>query len=51
MGLPTATWSLTQWTVDEYNAMMAAMADGSLVVDADYANLASTDNLTLNVVE
>ena len=51
VGLPTATWSLTQWTVDEYNAMLAAMADGSLVVDAEYANLASTDNLTLNVVE
>ena len=51
VGLPTATWSLTQWTVDEYNAMLAAMADGSLVVDADYANLDSTDNLTLNVVE
>ena len=51
VGLPTATWSLTQWTVDEYNAMLAAMADGSLVVDADYANLARTDNLTLNVVE
>ena len=51
VGLPTATWSLTQWTVDEYNDMLAAMADGSLVVDADYANLASTDNLTLNVVE
>ena len=51
VGLPTATWSLTQWTVDEYNAMLAAMADGSLVVDADYANLASTDNLTLNVIE
>lgn len=51
VGLPTATWSLTQWTVDEYNAMLTAMADGSLVVDADYANLASTDNLTLNVIE
>ena len=51
VGLPTATWSLTQWTVDEYNTMLAAMADGSLVVDADYANLASTDNLTLNVIE
>ena len=51
VGLPTATWSLTQWTVDEYNDKLAAMADGSLVVDADYANLASTDNLTLNVIE
>ena len=51
VGLPTATWSLTKWSVEDYNAMVAAMADGSLVVDADYANLASTDNLTLNVIE
>ena len=51
VGLPTATWSLTKWSVDEYNTMVAAMADGSLVVDNDYANLASTDSLTLNVVE
>ena len=51
VGLPTATWSLTKWSVEDYNAMVAALADGSLVVDADYANLASTDNLTLNVIE
>ena len=51
VGLPTATWSLTKWSVEDYNAMVAAMADGSLVVDADYANLASTDSLTLNVIE
>ena len=36
VGLPTATWSLTKWTVDDYNAMLAKMADGSLVVDNDY---------------
>ena len=51
VGLPTATWSLTKWSVDDYNAMVAAMADGSLVVDNDYTKLASTDSLTLNVVE
>ena len=51
VGLPTATWSLTGWTVEEYNEMVKAMAEGTLVVDADYANLASTDNLTLNVIE
>ena len=49
--LPTATWSLEGWTVDEYNAMVKAMADGSLVVDNDYTKLASTDELTLNIVE
>ena len=51
VGLPTATWSLTKWTVDDYNAMLAKMADGSLVVDNDYTKLASTDSLTLNIVE
>ena len=50
VGLPTATWSLNGWTVEEYNEMVKAMADGTLVVDSDYNNLASTDNLTLNVI-
>ena len=51
VGLPTATWSLTKWTVDNYNAMLAKMADGSLVVDNDYSKLDSTDSLTLNLVK
>ena len=50
VGLPTATWSLTGWTVEEYNEMVKAMADGTLVVDNDYNNLAGTDSLTLNVI-
>ena len=51
VGLPTATWSLTKWAVDDYNAMLAKMADGSLVVDNDYSKLDSTDSLTLNLVK
>ena len=51
VGLPTANWSLTKWTVDDYNAMLAKMADGSLVVDNDYSKLDSTDSLTLNLVK
>ena len=51
VGLPTDTWSLTGWTVDEYNAMISNMASGSLVVDDNYENLASTDNLILSIVE
>ena len=31
--------------------MIKAMADGTLVVDNDSTKLASTDSLTLNVVE
>ena len=48
--LPVDTWSLEGWTVEEYQAMLQDIIDGTLVIDADYANLASTDSLTLNVI-
>ena len=35
VGLPTETWSLTAWTVDEYNALLASLKDGSMVVAND----------------
>ena len=33
VGLPTETWSLTGWTVEEYNALLAAIKAGTVVVD------------------
>ena len=33
VGLPTDTWSLESWTVDEYNALLASIKDGTLTVD------------------
>ncbi len=33
VGLPTDTWSLTAWTVEEYNALLAAIKAGTVVVD------------------
>ena len=51
VGLPVDTWSLTGWTVEEYEEMLAAIVAGDIVVDADYANLASSDVLNLNIVE
>ena len=36
VGLPTDTWSMENFTVEEYEEMLAAMKDGSLVVDANY---------------
>ena len=51
VGLPTDTWSLKGWTIDEYKAMLKDMADGKLVVDNDFKKLASTDSLTLNEVK
>ena len=50
VGLPVDTWSLEGWTVEEYQEMLAGIVDGSVAIDADYANLGSTDSLTLNVI-
>ena len=51
VGLPTATWSLQNWSVDEYEAMMKDIVSGKLAIDNDYENLASTEHVTLNIVE
>ena len=51
VGLPTATWSLENWTVEEYEALLAQIVDGTVAIDADWNNLASTDNTTVNIVE
>ena len=50
VGLPTATWSLTKWSVDDYNAKLQEIKDGKIAIDNNYDNLASTENLTLNIV-
>ncbi len=52
VGLPTDTWSLTNYSVDEYNTLLESIKSGSVVVDADYeANLEqSYSNLTLNII-
>ena len=39
VGLPTGTWSLETFTVEEYEALYQKIADGTLVVDADFNNL------------
>ena len=44
VGLPTATWSLTGWTVDEYNKLFADIKAGTVVVDANYPQDMSTYN-------
>ena len=52
VGLPTATWSLTGWTVEEYEAMLADIVAGSVTVDgSDVPEPASTDNVTMNIVK
>ena len=52
VGLPTATWSLTGWTVEEYEAMLADIVAGNVVIDgSDVPEPASTDNVTMNIVK
>lgn len=36
VALPTASWSLKNWTVDEYNTLYNQVKDGTVVVDANY---------------
>ena len=50
VGLPTDTWSLESWSVEEYETLLAGIKDGSVSVDANYDNLEqSYSNLTLTI--
>mgnify|MGYP004510955631 FL=1 len=51
IGLPTATWSLKNWSVDDYNALLKDIKDGKVSIDNDWNNLKSTDNVTVNIVK
>lgn len=35
VGLPTATWSLENYSIEEYEALMASIKDGSLTISGD----------------
>ena len=51
IGLPTATWSLKNWSVDDYNALLKDIKDGKVSIDNDWNNLKSTNNVTVNIVK
>ena len=52
VGLPTATWSLTGWTVEEYNALFAEIAAGNVTISDELVTIPeSTANITINYVE
>ena len=52
VGLPTATWSLTGWTVDQYNTMLSDIVAGKVTIDgSDVPEPASTANVTMNIVK
>jgi basic membrane protein A len=50
-GLPTATWSMTNYTVDEYQAQFDDVVSGKLTIDDDFTNLEQDySNLTLKII-
>ena len=52
VGLPTATWSLTGWSVADYEALFADIVAGTVVINgADVPEPASTANVTVNIVK
>ena len=52
VGLPTATWSLTGWSVADYEAMFAKMVAGELTISSDLVlSPESTANVTVTYVE
>ena len=52
VGLPTATWSLANWSVADYEALYAKIVAGEVAI-SDELVLApeSTDNMTVNYIE
>ena len=52
VGLPTATWSLANWKVSDYEALLAKIVSGEIVVsDALVLSPENTDNVTVTYVE
>ena len=52
VGLPTATWSLQNWSVDEYKALLADIADGKVEISSELiSEPASTTNVTVNMIK
>ena len=51
VGLPVDTWSLENWSVEEYEEMFQKIVSGELVIDNDFSNLGSTEHVALNIVE
>ncbi len=51
VGLPTDTWSLTNWTVEEYEALLADIVAGNVEISSDLVEYPeSTDNVTVNAI-
>lgn len=50
VGLPTDTWSMKNYTVEQYEDLFKKVVDGSVTIDSDYSKLASTEHVKLNLI-
>ena len=50
VGIPTDTWSMENWSVEDYNALYAKIKSGEIVVDNDSSvadpSTAGLENIT-----
>ena len=52
VGLPTATWSLKNWSVADYEALFAEIVAGNVAISDELVTAPeSTDNITVNYIE
>ena len=52
VGLPTATWSLANWSVEDYEALFAEIVAGTVAISDELVVAPeSTDNVTVNYFE
>ena len=52
VGLPTATWSLKNFSVEDYDKLFKDIVDGKVTIANDtLAEPASTDNVTVNIIK
>jgi basic membrane protein A len=52
VGIPTDSWSMENYTVEEYEELFQAVVNGEVTIDTDYENNLTQDyaNLTLNII-
>ncbi len=52
VGLPTDTWSLQNWSVEDYEALLGDIASGKLTISSEQVpEPASTANVTVNIIK
>ena len=51
MGLPTETWSLESYTIEEYEALLASIKDGTVTIDSSVLEADAIVNAGLENVE